>query len=104
VPFAEKAAVPPSQNDSKCAAVFQPQRERLSDQRHVGHLEVGGSFDPVNAGNRHAGADEHPLIPRDGVAHPSQDGALVFQVARAREFLNELERRVLHAFILLTIT
>ena len=101
--FAEEAPIACSQDDSECAAVFQPQRERLADQRHVGHLEVGRSFDPVKAGNRHAGADQHPLIPRDGVVHPSQDGALIFQITRARELLDELEGRVLHAFILLTI-
>ena len=94
--FAEQPAVAGSDCHTQRAAVLEPQCQRTPDQRDVGDFVVGGSFDPMQAGDRHARADEHALIPRDGIPHLPQDHAVVNELAGTGRFLDELERRVLH--------
>ena len=83
------------------AVPVEAQHERPSDQRDVRYVVIRGSFDPIEAWNRHAGADEHPLIAADGIAHRTEERAVFFQSAGPAQFLDQFERRVLHTFILL---
>ena len=103
MPFAEQAPIARRQHHPERAAVFQPERQRLADQRVISDLEIRGSFDPVKARDRHAVAFEHSLIARDRVTHCPQDGLFLHEFACTRKLLNEFERRVRHLFILQTI-
>ena len=102
MPLAEQPSIAGGNRHSQGAAILESQHQRPPDQRNIGDVVVRGPFDPVQAGNRHAGADEHPLIPADGVAHASENGAVLDQLAGSRRLLDQRERRVLHDFILLT--
>ena len=79
--FAEQASVTGREGDAECTSVLEPERQRPPDERDICDFVVGGSFEPVQPGHRHAAADEHALIPGDRVAHPSQDEAAVHELA-----------------------
>ena len=103
MPFAEQAPISRRQHHPERAAVFQPERQWLANQRIIGDLEIRGSFDPVQARDRQAVAFEHSLIARDRVAHVPQDGLVVQKLSGSRQLFNEFEGRVRHVFILPTI-
>ena len=102
--FAEQAPIARRQHHPERAAVFQPERQRLADQRNIGDFEIRGSFDPVQPRDRHAVAFEHSLIARDRVPHPSKNRVFEHEIAGSRQLLDELEGRALHPFILATFT
>src|SRR6187402_1542476 len=88
VAFAEQAPIARRQPHPERAAVLQPERQRPANQRNIGDLEIRGSFDPVQARDRHAVAFKHALIARDRVAHVPQDGLLVHELSGTRQLLN----------------
>jgi len=102
VSFAQEAAIAGGNGDGERAAVLEAQQQRPSDQRHVRDLEVRGPFEPMQAGYRHAGADEHPLIAADRIAHLSQNGTVFLEFTDAGRLFDELEGGVLHFVILPT--
>ena len=99
--FAEEATVARCERDADGAAIFKPQREWPPDEGHIRDLVVRGSFEPMQAGDRHAGADQDALIPGDGVAHIAQDGSVVKELSGSGRRFDQLEGRVLHSPILL---
>ena len=101
VSFAQDAAVARRQRHADRPAVLEAQRQRPADQRDVRHFVVSGTFDPVHTWDRHAGADQHPLIARDRVADLPQDCSILRQFADAGELLDDFESRALHIPILL---
>ena len=101
MPFAEDAAVSRRKRDADCPAVLEAQCQRPADQRDIGDFVVGGAFDPMQSGDRHAGADQHALIARDRVADSPQDCSILIQFADSGELLDDFESRVLHIAILL---
>jgi hypothetical protein len=98
--FAEEAAVARGQRYADGAAIFKPQREWPPNESYISDLVVRGSFKPVQARDRHAGADQDALIPGDGVAHVTQDGSVTKELSGARRRFDQLEGRVLHPPIL----
>ena len=98
--FVEQPAAAVSEDHGEGAAVFESQHERPSDQRGVGHFVIGGSFEPVQPGNRHPGPDQETLIAADGVAHRAEGRSVLLQSAGSAQFLDQLEGGVLHLFIL----
>ena len=98
--FAEDASVPCRNDDPQRAPVFEPQDQRLSDQRYIANFEICGSFDPVQTRDRQAVAGKHRLITRNRVVDTLQDDILLHQVTGPRQLLDQFEGLVLHPSIL----
>ena len=81
----EQAAAPIDQRNGERSAVFQSQRQRRADGRGLVGVgpHVDGSFDAMEARDRHPGAFEHPLIPTDLISDPAKDRAVLHQLAAA---------------------
>lgn len=86
--FGEHSPAGIGDRDGDRAAVLEPERQRLTNQR----LEIGccinRAFDAVHAGDRQPGVLDEPLIARDPVTHLRDRTAVGIEVANARIFLD----------------
>ena len=90
----QHAAIAVGDRDGERAAVFEPQRQRLTDQRLEIGRRVHRSFDPMHA--RESAGRSARQSPDSGRCGSEPGGSLAFrlQIAHARILLDQLH----HAF------
>jgi hypothetical protein len=91
VPFAQDAAVAADQVDAQNAAVFQLQSEREPDPigRIAGGIEINGTFNPMNAGNRQTGVLHEALVAGDRVFDGAECRTIQDQFSAAGKFFDK---------------